>query len=133
MDNTLLDGLNALAESAFPKQCRTCGREYATVEEYCKDTRPISETRSGLKQSEDDDGKLIVELFRNCPCGSTLMDCFSDRRDTSERGMQRRARFAELLGYLEKEGLERATAREELLKVMHGQGSDILKKYRTPD
>ncbi|MCK9987662.1 MAG: hypothetical protein AzoDbin1_04134, partial [Azoarcus sp.] len=42
------------------------------------------------------DGQVIVELFRNCVCGSTLMDCFRDRRDTSEAGLRRRARFGEL-------------------------------------
>lgn len=126
-DPTLLAGLNALAESAFPKRCRNCGAVFADVADYVKRTVPVSATRSGLKQSVDDDGRTIVELYRNCTCGSTLMDFFSDRRDLSEGGNRRRQRFAELLDYLIGRGLVREVARGELLKVMRGEKSEILR------
>lgn len=61
--------LQEIAANTFPKRCLACGR-------------------SGLKQSVDDGGHVIVELFRHCVCGSTLMDCFTDRRDASETGKQ---------------------------------------------
>ncbi len=132
MPEDLFAGLNALAESAFPKLCRTCGREFATVEQYLRETESLRAGASGLKQSEDDDGKVIVEVYRNCPCGSTLMDFFGDRRDLSPRGLERRERFESLLAHLESQGLERGVARVELLKVLHGQGSDLLREYAPP-
>lgn len=132
MDTTLFEGLTELAASAFPKRCASCGRVYETAAEYLLSTRPISERRSGLKQSMDDDGSVIVEAFRNCECGSTLMDVFNNRRDLSEAGARRRARFAELLDYLVAQSLDREVARAELLKVLRGEGSEILRKFKPP-
>lgn len=125
-------GLRELAESAFPKHCRNCGRTYRNAAEFIAATQPVAPDKSGLKQSLDDDGRAIVELFRNCVCGSTLMDCFNDRRDLSEAGGRRRQRFAELLDYLVGQGLERAAARAELLKVMRGQPSEVLRRIAAP-
>lgn len=125
-------GLRELAESAFPKHCRNCGRVYATAADFIAATEPLAPDRSGLKQSTDDDGRAIVELFRNCVCGSTLMDCFNDRRDLSETGNRRRQRFGELLDYLEGQGLAKPTARAELIKVMRGQPSELLKRFAAP-
>lgn len=123
-------GLSALAETGFPKKCANCGREFATSEQYILETQEIRANHSGLKASEDDDGKPIVELFRNCPCGSTLLGFFGDRRDMSEAGQVRRKRFGELLDYLTSAGLDPGVARTELLKAMRGEGSEILEKYR---
>lgn len=125
-------GLRELAESAFPKRCRNCGRTYQNAAEFVAATEPLAADKSGLKQSLDDDGRAIVELFRNCVCGSTLMDCFNDRRDFSEAGLRRRQRFGELLAHLESQGLDPAIARSELLKVLRGQGSEILRRYAAP-
>jgi hypothetical protein len=131
-DPKLVAGLTALAEASFPKRCATCGAVYEDVHEYTQRTVPISSTRSGLKQSCDDDGRTIVELFRNCACGSTLMDFFGDRRDMSDAGARRRQRFAELLTYLVSAGLEGGVARAELLKVMRGGASEILAHVKPP-
>jgi len=87
----------------------------------------LREIAAGLKQAVDDDGQVIVELFRNCVCGSTLMNCFRDRRDTSEAGLRRRTRFGELIATLVDQGLERERAHAELLKVLRGEPSTILK------
>lgn len=125
-------GLRELAESAFPKRCRNCGRTYRDAAEFVAATAPLAADKSGLKQSRDDDGRAIVELFRNCVCGSTLMDCFNDRRDFSEAGLRRRQRFGDLLVHLEGQGLDPAIARSELLKVLRGQGSEILRRYAAP-
>lgn len=125
-------GLRELAESAFPKQCRNCGRVYQTAAEFVAATQPLAPDKSGLKQSLDDDGRAIVELFRNCVCGSTLMDCFNDRRDLSDTGLKRRKRFGELLAFLEQQGVAHATGRAELLKVVRGQSSELLKRFIKP-
>jgi len=131
-DPTLVAGLRALAEASFPKRCAACGAVYEDVHDYVRSTAPISATRSGLKQSVGDDGQTIVELFRNCACGSTLMDAFGDRRNLSEAGARRRQRFTELLDYLVGTGLDRAVARAELLVVMNGGRSEILAGINPP-
>ena len=129
----LFKGLQALAESAFPKKCSTCGRTFNTAVEFIQQTELIRPEISGLKQSIDDEGLAIVELFRNCPCGSTLMDAFNNRRDMSPQGEQRRKRFAELIDYLENHHqLDVDTARAELLKVMKGEKSNILSHIKPP-
>jgi len=126
IENDIFSGLKALSESAFPKVCKSCGKKYETAEEYLHETQTISGVKSGLKAAEEDDGMLIIEAFRNCSCGSTLMDYFSDRRDTSEHGLKRRERFANLLTKLERKGIEISVARDELIKVVRGQHSEIL-------
>ena len=129
-DPTLLAGLRALAESSFPKRCGTCGKVFHDVADYVTQTASVAADKSGLKQSRDDDGQPIVELFRNCTCGSTLMDFFSDRRDLSSAGERRRRRFDELIQLLIGRDLDRAVARAELLKVARGQPSEILRVSR---
>jgi hypothetical protein len=125
-------GLNALAETAFPKRCATCGRVFETAEQFLSETNKIKDTISGLKSSEDIEGGQIVELFRNCPCGSTLMESFSDRRDVSEQGRNRRKRFDELMRYLVFHGFEKTVARSELLKVLRGEKSEVLANILPP-
>ena len=79
---------------------------------------------SGLKQSVDDENVVIVEAYRNCQCGSTLMDLFSDRRDASGAGEHRRVLFNKLLPHLQEKGLTRLAARAYLLRLLRGQASD---------
>jgi hypothetical protein len=124
---TLFDGLKALSDASFPKKCATCGQEYATVEEYIRKTGDVS-GKSGLKKGYDDDDNPIVELFRNCVCGSTLMDCFNDRRDVSDGGLKKRELYGKLLDLLLAKGLAVDAARSELLKVLKGETSPVLEK-----
>lgn len=126
-DPYVFEGLRTLAESAFPKHCRNCGRIYSCAEQFLKETVSIRPGRSGLKESADDDDNTIVELYRNCPCGSTLMDFFSDRRDTSEAGLRRRKKFGDLVNFLVQKGWDANLARAELLKVLRGEESVRLK------
>lgn len=114
-------GLKALAEAAFPKHCRNCGEVFATAEEFMLRTRAIRADITGLKQSVDDDDMTIVEAYRNCSCGSTLMDFFSDRRDFSDAGQRRRDLFDKLLLDLELKGMDRDQGRDYLLQVLRGQ------------
>lgn len=122
----LFAGLRELAESAFPKRCRGCGRVYASAAEFIAATHALRPNCSGLKQGCDDDEHLVVELFRNCECGSTLMETFNDRRDLSEAGSKRRRRFEEIFTYLVGRGIAADIAHNELLKLMHGQANDVL-------
>ncbi len=125
-DGRLYAGLQELAAGAFPKRCPACGDFYPNVEDYLRRTGRVASGVSGLKQSVDDDGNVIVELFRNCQCGSTLLDFFSDRRDRSKAGLERRARFAELVDQLVARGFARTVARAELLRVLRGEPSAVL-------
>ena len=132
VDPELIRGLKALVETTFPKRCRCCGRSFADVADYVAQTNAMPNGTEGLKQSLGDEGEVVVDLFRNCPCGSTLMDTFNDRRDASPKGEARRRRFDELMAYLVERGLEAKVARHELLEVMHGKPSEILTKIRPP-
>lgn len=132
LDPVLMQGLKELSASAFPKRCKTCGRRFETAADYVRETERINPERSGLKQSTDDDGSHIVEMFRNCPCGSTLMDVFADRRNSTATGLARRARFGALLRYLETRGIAAQLARSELLKALRGEPSEVLRNIPPP-
>lgn len=132
-DAVLYEGLKALAETSFPKRCNSCGRVFAVPSDFVAETVRVGSGASGLKQGQEDDGRRVVELYRNCPCGSTLMGAFDDRRTLSEPAARRRERFDELLELLERRGVPRAEAREELLKVVHGEPSEKLWHLTDPD
>jgi hypothetical protein len=119
----LFEGLKALSDNAFPKECATCGRVYHSPEDFVQQSEDIA-GRSGLKHGYDEDDRPVVELFRNCVCGSTLMDFFSDRRDASPSGLRRRQAFGKMLAHLETRGMDNQTARQELLKLMRGDASE---------
>jgi hypothetical protein len=78
----------------------------------------------------DDDDEPIVELFRNCACGSTLLEFCSDRRDNSPAGIRRRRRFGELMVLLVSSGIKEFVARQELLKMLRGEKSEVIDKMR---
>lgn len=122
-EQLFFEGLHALAAAAFPKHCNCCGRVFATAEEFMLQTQSVRKNITGLKQSFDDSNIAIVEAFRNCPCGSTLMDFFSDRRDISEASQHHRELFDKLLPHLQEKGMERTAARDYLLRIVHGQGA----------
>ena len=123
-------GLSALFESSFPKKCSSCGKVYQNSEEFLTETQNMPNGRSSLKEAMEDNGTTIVEVFRNCACGSTLMDEFNSRRDDSDQGTKRRQQFDRLLSILQSNGFDAQVARIEILKVMHGQHSDIIDSIR---
>lgn len=124
-DQELFDGLQALSDTAFPKECASCGRVYHSPQDFVTQSESIG-GRSGLKHGYDDDDQPVVELFRNCLCGSTLMDFFSDRRDRSPAGLKRRQVFGRMLDHLLRRGMDHDTARQELLRLMRGDSSEKL-------
>lgn len=124
-DNGLFAGLQELSAGAFPKICPNCGRTYENLAQFLALTIPAG-GRSGLKSALDDDDKPVVELFRNCVCGSTLMDFCRSRRDESNDGQRRRATFNRMLDVLERRGLRRDVAHDELLKLTRGERSELI-------
>jgi hypothetical protein len=129
-DRDLYADLRALVASTFPKRCRNCGHEYATAADFVAATEPVGDGRSGLKQTVDDDGATIVELFRNCQCGSTLMDTFDNRRGNSPAASLQRQRVEELIRHLVARGIESARARAEVLAALHGQPNELLAQIK---
>jgi len=122
---TLFNDLVALEKSSFPKKCETCGITYECAEDFTKRTEHIN-GKTGLKSSEDDDGGTILECFRNCVCGSTLLDFFADRRDTSAKGEKRRKAFDKVLAHLIENEIEEQRAREELKYYLKHKKSELL-------
>ena len=125
-DIDLYANLRELAQGTFPKRCNNCGARYETVEDFVRATKNIQPSASGLKQGRDEDGSAIIELFRNCVCGSTLMDVFFSRRDTSETGAKGRENFDRLLRQLVASGVEVGRARTEILKWLRGQDGGLM-------
>ncbi|MDE2430377.1 MAG: hypothetical protein KGM99_16760 [Burkholderiales bacterium] len=122
-------GLKSLSKRDFPKRCANCGRIYETEDDYIRETHPLHRERSGLKAGVDHNDAPLLELYRNCDCGSTLLALFADRRDASDTGDQRRQLFNELLEYLAKHGIERGPAHRELLRVIRGERSAVLEAW----
>lgn len=131
-DPALLKGLRELAADSFPKRCPSCGRVFADAAEFLRETGSLPAGHSGFKQSRDDDEKVILELFRNCPCGSTLMEFFDDRRNAGEKDGERRRHFRQLQDYLVAQGVEAQLARQEILKVLAGGESELLARLQPP-
>lgn len=125
-DEAFCRGLRELVDATFPRTCPCCGEVYADLRDYVARTQGMSNGRASLKQSMDEDGAVIVDLFRNCHCGSTLMDSFHDRRDASPAGQARRERFIALLEHLVRAGVDERTARAELQTLMRGGHSELL-------
>ncbi|MGR9115182.1 MAG: oxidoreductase [Gammaproteobacteria bacterium] len=126
MNDRNLVGLRALLESSFPKRCRNCGRIYESVEQFLAETEDMPDGRSSLKSSMEDDGSEIVEVFRNCACGSTLMDEFNSRRDDSEQGQRRRAAFDNILVTLRRHKVPDSLARIEILNFLKRRPNHLL-------
>jgi hypothetical protein len=118
-------GLRQLADSAFPKRCKLCGREYMNSAEFLATTLPLRKDASGLKQTRDDNNQEIVELFRNCVCGSTLLESYWNRRDPSDKGIVRRKQFQHMVERLVATGCTVETSRDELLKFVRGQPNNL--------
>jgi tRNA G37 N-methylase Trm5 len=128
-DNSdLYKGLKALTFSDFPKKCPSCGAIYENEEDFIAKTKELGNS-TGLKQSKDDNSEEMVELFRNCICGSTLMNYFQNRRDQSERGKKRRETFDKVMKILQEKGVSEGHARQELLKVVYGGKSTLIESY----
>ena len=74
-DLELFAGFNALSDNACPKEYATCGCVYRSPEDVVQQSQDIN-GHSGLKHGYGEDDRPVVEWFRNCLCGYTLMDSF---------------------------------------------------------
>jgi len=113
----LYEGLQAIWNTEFPKTCPKCGQYYTSIEDYFSRTKPLGGS-TGLMEIETPDHCEQVGLFRNCPCGSTLMAFCRDRRDDSADGERRRELFDQLLERLTEGGLPTEEARARLRQTL---------------
>jgi hypothetical protein len=106
---------------AFPKTCGTCKKIYLTDIDFFQQTTPIPNLPTDIKvikEDEHNEANVYLEAFRNCECGSTLMELFHCRRDISQMGIEKRAAFERILAALEKSGYDREAARLIILKFI---------------
>jgi hypothetical protein len=129
----LYDGLQEIAQNQFPRHCGACGRTFRDADEFIRSTHALrnlkNEHVSALQAAEDEHGQPAIQLYRNCPCGSTMLEFFQDRRDLSPAGQQRRKRFGELLEQMEQSGIDRALGRVELIRFLRGEESALIRGY----
>jgi hypothetical protein len=126
MDIQDFEGLRALLDSTFPKTCASCGYVYFSAEQFFIDTQDMPHGRSSLRSAIEDDGLIMVEVFRNCRCGSTLMDEFGCRRDQSEIGLKQRLAFDNILRAMQARNIAPDVARLEILKYLQGQPNTLV-------
>lgn len=126
-EDDLFEGLRQLTRGTFPKSCASCGKIYYTLEQFLEETQRIRNS-SGLISSINERDNIVVEVYRNCSCGSTLMDLCHDRRDTSAAGLKRRELFESLQKKLITAGISHNDARQELLNLLHGKPCPLLTK-----
>ena len=110
-----------LDPNAFPKICGNCMKIYHSDIHFLQETTPAPSISSFIKivsGSEETTNGVYLEVFRNCSCGSTLMELFHCRRDLSEKGIRKRSIFEVLLNTLKKNGYENDKARELILEFM---------------
>ncbi len=116
--------LITIAKESFPKQC-SCGRSYANLDEFIAGTQSVEDGR-GLFIDEDYASGSVVDLLRNCACGSTLMVAFETRRDHSPSGDKCRTIFGRLHEFFTGCGLDGKVVRNELLRTSQGENSPVL-------
>ncbi|OQW78627.1 MAG: hypothetical protein BVN35_02915 [Proteobacteria bacterium ST_bin11] len=126
MDIQDFDGLRALLDSTFPKTCGSCGYVYISAEQFFIETQDMPRGRSSLRSAIEDDGLILVEVFRNCRCGSTLMDEFGCRRNQSENGLKQRLAFETMLRALQARNISKDAARLEIVRFLQGQPNTLV-------
>ncbi|HUU00933.1 MAG TPA: response regulator [Myxococcota bacterium] len=125
----LYQGLRSISRDSFPRKCPMCAKVFASEEDFLGgETRPVYDG-SGLRQTLDERDWPMVEVFRNCTCGSTMLELFRERRDRSSAGKRQRKKFGQLLALLMSVGIDESVGRRELLRVLRGEKSEILLRH----
>lgn len=112
---------DALNPQAFPKTCGNCKRVYKDDISFLKETTSATSASSNIKVirgANVEGAEVFLEVFRNCRCGSTLMETFHCRRDLTELGIRKREIFDILLKGLKKSGYKVEDARMLILEFI---------------
>ena len=124
--------LKSQVSRCFPKTCESCGRNYPTLEDFLAATESTPYGSSFIEKAEFND-RSIVDILRNCPCGSTLMVVFNERRDMTTRGTELRKLFDVLIDVLAEHGVPKDRSRTELLSYIRGGESAVLEEHGLTD
>lgn len=122
------DTLVAVANT-FPKACKSCGRVYRDAKAFIEQTLPASIAK-GIKPAHGNNGQEILEIFRNCHCGATLMSPFYSRRGSSGLASECRQQFDKLVTQMTLSGRTQEAAQGELRQVITGGYADILEQLK---
>lgn len=121
----IYEELKSFVDESFPQECNTCGKVYDSLAELLDDTDTVGEPGTFVDSLGYEDSPFI-DMCRNCSCGSSLMVVFESRRDLSEAGQKRREKFQTMMELVVSEGVDRGTARTELLKILSGRPSKVI-------
>lgn len=111
----------AINPKAFPKTCGKCKKVYKDDISFLKETTKAANASSDIKvirEANIDGVDVFLEVFRNCQCGSTLMETFHCRRDLTELGIRKREIFDTLLKGLKRSGYKAEDARMLILEFI---------------
>lgn len=124
--------LKSQVARCFPKTCESCGRKYPTLEDFLSATESTPYGSSFIEKAQFTD-RSIVDILRNCACGSTLMVVLNERRDMTKRGTELRKLFDVLINVLDEHGIAKDRSREELIKYIRGGESPLLEEHGLTD
>lgn len=111
---SVAEKLETLYADKFPKICNNCGKIFQTREQYLAATSTLKKKNSAQYTKSLD----LVQEYRNCSCGSSLMIYTTDRRDLTAYGLARRELFDTCLERLQHlSSFERGILAEALRKV----------------
>ncbi|HQQ04774.1 MAG TPA: hypothetical protein PLT67_08025 [Kiritimatiellia bacterium] len=127
--NTVFEELKYFLDEDFPKSCN-CGESFYSMDDFIERTTEVLDTEMGICNTCGEGG-IMVNMVRQCRCGARMMIDFCTRRDRTEKGTQRRLLFRDLMTFFTEAGMDPLKARNELIRVVHGQQSEeILKILR---
>ncbi len=70
----LFEGIKS-HKKLFPKECRVCGKKFASYPEYVRDTFPKAHM---LEDCSEVMKRGFTMMYRHCECGNTLILTFTD-------------------------------------------------------
>ncbi|MCB1614958.1 MAG: hypothetical protein KDI30_02985 [Pseudomonadales bacterium] len=117
-----MEKMQCLTKEAFPKVCPTCHKVYSNELEFFTETVALENTDREIKAveglEENQEPPEFIEVYRNCACGTTLMEWFHSRRNFSEKGIKQRLLFTLLQEGLISKGYSVDDARGLILDFM---------------
>lgn len=115
-------GIVRLSSAAFPKTCTNCFKVYEDELQFLVETEAIPHTGRNIREVKGelayDEPEEFIEVYRNCCCGTTMMEYFHSRRNLSQEGIRQRVMFARIQDALIREGYEKEEARTLILDFM---------------
>jgi hypothetical protein len=67
------------SEKLFPKECRTCGKQFRSLSEYLCTTAPKAQTFENCQEVMN---KPFTMVYRHCTCGNTLVLSLTEQNFT---------------------------------------------------